>query len=125
MLLLGILMGCCNDVAIVASDRLELQQAPEGELNYEVVFSQTGELWGCLTLAPEVDPDCHQARETGEDWLLLVPGIPRQTALWVWESEERIFEQELDWTEYEDRRGGPVCGQDLAWGEASVDLSGL
>lgn len=124
-LLFGILMGCCNDLQIIASDRLELLNVPDAALSFEVVYSETDQVWSCLTLEPDLDPNCRQARAVGEDWVLYVPGIPRRSALWVWEGEELVFEQELSWTELEDHSGGPVCGHDLAWGEASVDLSGL
>jgi hypothetical protein len=41
VLLLGILMGCCNDLQIIASDRLELVGVPDTVLTFEVVLSDT------------------------------------------------------------------------------------
>lgn len=125
MLLLAVLMGmlgCCQDDQLVAFDRLTIADVPEGELNFELL-NQDGDVeWSCTSIRRE--PSCQSTVVDG-DWQISFGDGTLFTDFQVWEDDELVFEQDLTWTEQEDRSGGPVCGDDLAWVEAIVDLSEL
>jgi hypothetical protein len=111
---------------MVVYDRVTVLQVPDADLTYELVLAEDGEpLWSCTSVGLDPGEDCEDVSVQPNGWNVYLGEESLPLMLKIWDGEELVFSENLVWLEQESRWGGPVCGEDLIWMDAEVDLSSL
>lgn len=125
LLALTTLLGCCIDQQIWSADGVFFEDLPTRPLTLELQHTPSATpIWLCDADEDGLPQDCGLVAQDGATWSVSLRDAPQDTTLRVWEQDALLLEEALRWQQIEAQDPG-VCGVDLSWKEARVDLSGI
>lgn len=97
------LSACCNEAYLVTQQDLFLRDVPQEPRRYAMVTASGEEVWSCASVDGLPESDCVNVVvddsdwADGSDWVVTYLGSNFDLELQVWEGEDLLFYENLQW----------------------------